>query len=83
MEKLQRFRPKIAVFNGKGIYEVFSGKKEFTFGKQPECIEGTNTVSGHYLMMLTFLLLMFVSIARMVTCLSFLFCLVHLGNAIV
>lgn len=43
LEKLQRFRPKIAVFNGKGIYEVFSGKKEFTFGKQPECIEGTNT----------------------------------------
>jgi TDG/mug DNA glycosylase family protein len=44
LEKLQRFRPKIAVFNGKGIYEVFSGKKEFTFGKQPECIDGTNTV---------------------------------------
>ncbi len=45
LEKLQRFRPKIAVFNGKGIYEVFSGKKEFTFGKQPEYIDGTNTVS--------------------------------------
>ena len=44
LEKLQRFRPKIAVFNGKGIYEVFSGKKEFSFGKQPECIDGTNTV---------------------------------------
>lgn len=45
LEKLQQYRPKIAVFNGKGIYEVFSGKKEFTFGKQPECIDGTNTVS--------------------------------------
>lgn len=45
LEKLQLYRPKIAVFNGKGIYEVFSGKKEFTFGKQPECIDGTNTVS--------------------------------------
>lgn len=44
LEKLQRYQPKIAVFNGKGIYEVFSGKKEFTFGKQPECIDGTNTV---------------------------------------
>ncbi|XP_046457818.1 uncharacterized protein LOC124204732 isoform X1 [Daphnia pulex] len=43
LEKLQQYRPKIAVFNGKGIYEVFSGKKEFTFGKQPECIDGTNT----------------------------------------
>ncbi|GAB6021013.1 hypothetical protein CHUAL_003650 [Chamberlinius hualienensis] len=42
-EKIQRCRPKIAVFNGKGIYEVFSGKKNFDFGKQPEPIEGTNS----------------------------------------
>ena len=34
---------KIAVFNGKRIYKVFSGKKEFTFGKQHHCIDGTNT----------------------------------------
>ena len=33
------------MFNGKGIYEVFSGQKEFIFGKQPEKIEGTETVS--------------------------------------
>lgn len=46
LEKLQQYRPKIAVFNGKGIYEVFSGKKDFAFGKQPECIDGTNTVSS-------------------------------------
>lgn len=43
-DKLRRFRPKIAVFNGKLIFEVFSGKKDFNFGRQPECIEGTNTV---------------------------------------
>ncbi|XP_059609742.1 uncharacterized protein LOC132257057 isoform X2 [Phlebotomus argentipes] len=43
MDKLKRFRPKIAVFNGKLIFEVFSGKKDFNFGRQPECIEGTNT----------------------------------------
>lgn len=45
LEKLQRFRPKIAVFNGKLIFEVFSGKKDFNFGRQPECVEGTDTVS--------------------------------------
>lgn len=44
-EKLRRYRPKIAVFNGKLIFEVFSGKKEFNFGRQPECVEGTNTVN--------------------------------------
>ena len=27
-----------------GIYEVFSGRKNFDFGKQPEPLEGTNTV---------------------------------------
>lgn len=45
LEKLQKFRPKIAVFNGKLIYEVFSGKKDFYFGKQADIVEGTNTVS--------------------------------------
>lgn len=44
IEKLKQFQPKIAVFNGKLIYEVFSGKKEFHFGRQPEVVEGTNTV---------------------------------------
>ncbi|XP_019873460.2 arginine-glutamic acid dipeptide repeats protein isoform X2 [Aethina tumida] len=43
LEKLRKFRPKIAVFNGKLIYEVFSGKKDFKFGRQPDLIEGTNT----------------------------------------
>lgn len=45
LEKLKKFRPKIAVFNGKLIYEVFSGKKDFKFGRQPDLVEGTNTVS--------------------------------------
>ncbi|XP_044741735.1 uncharacterized protein LOC123302730 [Chrysoperla carnea] len=43
LEKLQHFKPKIAVFNGKLIYEVFSGKKDFCFGRQPDLIDGTNT----------------------------------------
>jgi TDG/mug DNA glycosylase family protein len=37
-EKLMKFRPKIAVFNGKAIYEVYSGQKKFMFGKQPDPI---------------------------------------------
>jgi len=45
LEKLQRFRPKVAVFNGKLIFEVFSGKKEFHFGRQPDRVDGTDTVS--------------------------------------
>ena len=47
--KIKEFNPKIAVFNGKGIYEVFSGQKEFVFGKQPYKIEGTDTVSLYYI----------------------------------
>ncbi|XP_069174457.1 uncharacterized protein [Procambarus clarkii] len=41
--KLKKYKPLIAVFNGKGIYEIYSGKKQFCFGKQPEKVEGTNT----------------------------------------
>ncbi|KAH8272450.1 hypothetical protein KR044_002975, partial [Drosophila immigrans] len=43
LDKLQRYRPKIAVFNGKLIFEVFSGKKEFHFGRQPDRVDGTDT----------------------------------------
>ncbi|KAH8373753.1 hypothetical protein KR009_009394 [Drosophila setifemur] len=43
LEKLQSFRPKVAVFNGKLIFEVFSGKKEFHFGRQPDRVDGTDT----------------------------------------
>ncbi|XP_071082142.1 G/T mismatch-specific thymine DNA glycosylase-like [Haliotis cracherodii] len=43
-EKLQKYKPKIAAFNGKGIYEVYCGHKNFILGKQPEPVEGTNTM---------------------------------------
>ena len=42
-EKLIKYKPKIAVFNGKYIYEVFSGQKKFLFGRQPEKLAGTDT----------------------------------------
>ena len=42
-EKILAYQPKIAVFNGKYIYEVFSGQKKFLFGRQPEKLPGTNT----------------------------------------
>ncbi|KAL8609908.1 hypothetical protein ACOMHN_016383 [Nucella lapillus] len=45
VEKLKEYKPKIAVFNGKGIYEVFSGSKKIIFGKQPGLIEGTNAIA--------------------------------------
>jgi TDG/mug DNA glycosylase family protein len=45
IEKIKKFKPKIAVFNGKGIYEVFSSQKSFPLGKQAEKLEGTDTVS--------------------------------------
>ena len=48
VEKIKKHKPRIAVFNGKGIYEVFSGKKEFHFGKQPEKIEDTETVISFF-----------------------------------
>jgi mismatch-specific thymine-DNA glycosylase len=47
--KIKEYNPKIAVFNGKGIYEVFSGQKEFIFGKQPDKITDTETVSEEYI----------------------------------
>ena len=46
VEKIKEYNPKIAVFNGKGIYEVFSGEKEFIFGKQPQKIADTDTVKN-------------------------------------
>ncbi|PIK53004.1 putative integrator complex subunit 3-like isoform X2 [Apostichopus japonicus] len=44
VEKIKKYRPLIACFNGKGIYEIFSGKKDFEVGRQPETIPGTDTV---------------------------------------
>ncbi|XP_072761697.1 uncharacterized protein [Anoplolepis gracilipes] len=44
-EKLKLYKPKVAVFNGKCIYEVFANirgnKGPFYFGLQPECIDDT------------------------------------------
>ena len=45
VEKIKQYKPKIAVFNGKGIYEVFSSQKTFPLGKQAEKFEGTDTVT--------------------------------------
>ena len=45
VEKIQKYLPLIACFNGKGIYEIYSGKKDFEVGRQPETIPGTETVS--------------------------------------
>lgn len=42
-EKLIKFKPKIAVFNGKAIYEVYSGQKKFMFGRQPEPLNEGST----------------------------------------
>lgn len=42
-EKLAKYRPKIVVFNGKEIYRVYSGKKDFKFGRQPNCVPDTDS----------------------------------------
>ncbi|KAK5600606.1 hypothetical protein CRENBAI_001336 [Crenichthys baileyi] len=50
LEKLQKYRPSIAAFNGKGIYETFSKEifgvkaKNIEFGLQPYKIPETETV---------------------------------------
>lgn len=43
LQKLQYYKPKIAVFNGKQIYNIYSKKKSFRLGKQDELVEGTST----------------------------------------
>ncbi|XP_075712771.1 G/T mismatch-specific thymine DNA glycosylase isoform X2 [Rhinoderma darwinii] len=50
LQKLQKYKPRIAVFNGKCIYEIFSKEifgvkiKKFEFGIQPHRIPDTETV---------------------------------------
>nr|XP_055048586.1 G/T mismatch-specific thymine DNA glycosylase isoform X1 [Misgurnus anguillicaudatus] len=50
LEKLQKYRPLIAVFNGKGIYEIFCKEifgvkaKNLEFGLQPYKVPDTETV---------------------------------------
>ena len=43
LEKIVKYKPKIAVFNGKAIYEVYSGSKKFLFGRQPEPLNDGQT----------------------------------------
>ncbi|XP_056430504.1 G/T mismatch-specific thymine DNA glycosylase isoform X2 [Hyla sarda] len=50
VQKLQKYKPRIAAFNGKCIYEIFSKEifgvkiKKFDFGLQPHRVPETNTV---------------------------------------
>ncbi|CAL8070809.1 unnamed protein product [Calicophoron daubneyi] len=44
LEKMRKYKPKIAVFNGKGIYEAYVGHKNFSMGRQPLPLEGTDTI---------------------------------------
>ncbi|XP_063783850.1 G/T mismatch-specific thymine DNA glycosylase [Pseudophryne corroboree] len=50
LQKLQKYKPRIAVFNGKCIYEIFSKEifgvkiKKFEFGIQPHRIPETETL---------------------------------------
>jgi thymine-DNA glycosylase len=60
LEKIKKYNPKIAVFNGKGIYEVFSSQKAFPLGKQPEKFEGTETVLFRSFLQLLLFVLLFV-----------------------
>src|SRR5438093_757624 len=39
-DKLLSLRPLAVCFNGKSIYETFSGHRNFPFGLQPETLEG-------------------------------------------
>lgn len=43
IDKIKKYKPRIACFNGKGIYEIFSGGK-CTIGRQPMRIAETETV---------------------------------------
>lgn len=52
LAKLQRFSPKIVVFNGKGTYETFVRHKHFGMGKQPNRLEGTNSVNIKFMKIL-------------------------------
>ncbi|KAH8872577.1 G/T mismatch-specific thymine DNA glycosylase [Schistosoma japonicum] len=44
LEKMRKYKPKIAVFNGKGIYEAYVGHKNFCMGRQPTTLDGTDTI---------------------------------------
>lgn len=37
-EKIERYRPKVVCFVGKGVYEQYSGKKQLSWGLQPHSV---------------------------------------------
>jgi double-stranded uracil-DNA glycosylase len=39
-EKVEKYRPKIVCFVGKGVYQQYSGKKDIPWGKQEESVVG-------------------------------------------
>ncbi len=39
-QKLLDFRPRVVCFNGKSIYQAFSGRRNVSFGLQPEHLDG-------------------------------------------
>lgn len=40
-EKIERFRPRVVCFVGKGVYQAFSGRREVAWGRQePPVVEG-------------------------------------------
>lgn len=45
-KRVMVYRPKIVAFNGRSIYEIFTGAldKEFNFGKQPKAFPDTNAL---------------------------------------
>ena len=44
IERLKELKPLVVCFNGKGIYEIFSGSK-CDLGLQTEPVDGTDIVS--------------------------------------
>ena len=44
LERMAQLKPLVLCFNGKGIYEIYSGKK-CSIGIQEEKLPGTETVS--------------------------------------
>lgn len=48
IERMKELKPLVACFNGKGIYEIFSGVKKCEVGTQTEPLPGTDTVSYHH-----------------------------------
>lgn len=35
LAKLQQYGPRVACYNGKGVYQALSGKRQFAYGRQP------------------------------------------------